>query len=174
MVDAYVKVSSAWKRIKRPYVKVSSAWKGVNKAYVKVGSVWKMFYQFLTGNVVGGTFEDMDKLAPASASVGYRVTTGGAEQHNESGVYATFNTLVAAGHTMSEYDIRYSPTGDTSFLSGSGVNTWLPGGTQYTWTIQTSVPNVGRTVTGPVEIRPAGGGATIDSATVRLEVLVST
>jgi len=175
MPDAYVKVSSAWKRVVRPYVKVSSTWKGVNKAYVKVGSVWKLFFEYLTGNVVGGNFA-RTILGPGTATCSFRQTTGGAEQHNSSGAFVTSNaSFLMAGHTAAEYDIRYNPTGDTSFMTGDAIGStaWLNCGTQHTWSVATNVPNVPRTVTGLVSIRRAGGGSVIDSATVILEAEVA-
>lgn len=140
-----------------------SAFTGLAKFYD--GTDWVHLAQLVV--LVGGAFA-ASSLAPDDAVCQYRLLSSGSEQRNYDGSWVTLGTWLREG-SASDYEVRYSPTGDTGAMSGAAINTWLNAGTSRTWAITDSTVTGGsESVTGPVELRKAGSATVLASETLTL------
>jgi hypothetical protein len=70
--------------------------------------------------------------------------------------------------SAANYDVRLDPTAGTfNWAGGDPVNTWLNGATSRSWGVEETGLGI-TTATGTLRIRPTGGGADIDTASVTL------
>lgn len=86
--------------------------------------------------------------------------------NNSNGVIGSW--AQGSGFDMNDYDFMWSPGGnDPNWGPGDPINTWINGGGIITWGAE--VTGIGNyTADGGILVRPAGGGATIDTAPTTL------
>lgn len=105
-------------------------------------------------------------LTPADATATYRLTNTGLEQATSR----TDSTWLLSG-SASDFDVRMTVTSGT--LTSGTVGSWVNLAATQEWTLVRglNIPGV-LTAEATVELRPAGGGATVDSAVVTFEAEV--
>lgn len=117
--------------------------------------------------------ETKGSLDPADARAGYRLlNTGSAESGTGEGSisYSAISGEWLVSGSASGYDVR--ATLNSGSLDTGTTGSWLNLGTSRAWTVVvTEVGSQSANLT--IEIRPAGGGATLASATVTLNCTVS-
>lgn len=103
---------------------------------------------------------------PSTATAGYRLLNTGVAQTLVFSTYTDISGEWMSGGTASDYDVMATlNSGGTP--SGDSVNTWLNLGNSREWFVSTNSGFLSSTMT--IEIRPAGGGATIDSCFVTID-----
>lgn len=123
----------------------------------------------ITVNVIGGSINGF-AISPNDATAGYQITSGGLEQQFNPST-STLNTWLSSGSAAS-YDVM-ATLNSGALTSGSGTGVWLNLGTTRNWSVQRTSNIAGTNSANlTISIRPAGGGATIDSATVQLTATV--
>lgn len=93
-----------------------------------------------------------DQSISNSPSASYRLKNGGTVETNNGGSFAFVETWTEGN--PADFDAMMTEVSGTILGSGS----WLNLGTTRTFTASSA--------TGTIAIRPAGGGATLDSATI--------
>lgn len=111
---------------------------------------------------------DAESLSPDDAVASYSALSNGTVTTNTGAGAVLLGTWRLVG-ASADYEIRYSPTGDTGSLTGAAINSWLGLGTTRTWTLTDSGPAGGPlSVSGLMEIRLASSGTVLSSATVSM------
>jgi hypothetical protein len=109
-------------------------------------------------------------ISPTDSTAGYQLNSSGAEQELNQGVASTFNTWVLTG-TAANYDVFATLNSGTLFSGTTG--TWLNLATTRSWQVQRTNNAAGtNSASLTIQIRPAGGGATLDTANVTLNATV--
>lgn len=120
-------------------------------------------------NLVGGTITGLT-ISPADATAGVNLTSSGNQQDNINGSTTTTNSWVS-GDSPANYDVF--ATLNSGALTSGTTGAWLNLGTTRAWAVQRT-SNVGGTNSANItlQLRPAGGGATITSAIFQLNATV--
>ena len=134
MADLHVKVSSAWKALKKPggaYIKTSGAWKQVDKIYVKVSGAWKMAWQNAVVTLSGSSANGISNLGS-----GFRWNSDGTVDRTISGGSpwtqnnASTDWIIPNDAASGDYSIRFTENTSNGFwqyLSGGALvdgTTW--------------------------------------------------
>lgn len=106
--------------------------------------------------------------APNTAIATLSIANNGIISASPSGIGGNYENQGEL--TESDFDIRLVTISGT-VSSGSAVDTWLNLGTTRSWTVTRSAIG-SKSFSGTFEIRPAGGGSTIDTAAVSIEANV--
>lgn len=101
-----------------------------------------------------------------TVTAGYRINSSGEAESRKNGTYAWLETWLLSG-SASGYDVKATVTSGS--LSSGTTDTWLNCGTSREWYVQNSIPGTSIACTFTVELRPTGGGSTLDSATINLQ-----
>ena len=87
--------------------------------------------------------------------------------NSSNGVIGTWAT--GSGFDANDYDFRWvGGVQDPNWGPSDPIDTWINGGATITWGIEETGIGTSQ-CDGTLQIRPAGGGSTIDTATVNLE-----
>lgn len=119
----------------------------------------------LDGNFTSLAFE------PASAFVSYSVKNDGYVDGSASSGSQLYEWLTGSG-SVSDYDVRWTPTPGSAAPNTGTINTWLNLGTTRTWTF-TRTAGGGQLYGAVVDIRNSSTGTILASAdiSVFLEVI---
>lgn len=120
-------------------------------------------------NIVGGTLQSIT-ISPTDSTSGYQLNSSGAEQEITTFGTSTFNTWLLSG-AASSYEVFATLNSGT--LTSGTTGAWLNLGSTRSWTV-TRTNNAAGTNSASltIQIRPAGGGAVLDSAGVNLNATV--
>jgi hypothetical protein len=128
----------------------------------------------LTAVLVGTVISE--SIPTGTKTVGYRLTTAGNEQSSLDGTtWTTIGVWLPAGAVSTDYDVIYNVTGDTTFMGGALINSWISMSGTRVWTIEASAPAlpVSHTCTGTVQLRMAAPPNTIlATATVTMTAAI--
>lgn len=121
-------------------------------------------------SVVGSTFE------PNDASATYRLLNTGVAQEIEQGVTTNIPSEWLLGGSASDFEVRATLSSGTAPSGGDVLGSYLNLGTSRSWTqslaLASGVTGT-RTCVLLVEIRPAGGGSVLDSASITITAQVT-
>ena len=120
-------------------------------------------------SLLGGNFADVAS-APDAAEAGYQLTSGGKEREGAGNpiLYADINDWVVPNGSAANYEVRATLNSGTLRVGSSATGSWLALSSTRTWSVRrlaAGITNADLTI----EIRPAGGGATLATANVTLE-----
>lgn len=169
-MTAHVKVSGTWRDVSEAHARVGGVWKKC-EVWTRVGGIWKQIIATLSATLTApglGYYQAQDLSSPYSAQITFRLSNDGDVYTRASlsgvGSFVAQYTWRGAG-ASADYDARV--TVNSGSLSGGTAGTWLNLASNRDWavlrtTAGTSICNI------TVEIRPAGGGASLASATIDL------
>lgn len=165
----HVKDGDTWKEITAPSVRDGGTWKAITEGWVRDGGTWKQFFGALTIALTPGTISAVNPLGNAVA--GIRFNVAGVLQHLRNTTYSNVTgEWATATVDGADYEV-YATLGTSSGVNSSTgtFGSWLNLGTAREWTItRSSVGVATRDIT--FQIRPAGGGDVLASATITLDV----
>lgn len=120
-------------------------------------------------NINGGNMNGF-AISPTDATAGYQLNSSGAEQEINNSGTSTFNTWLLSG-AASSYEVMATLNSGT--LTAGTTGTWLNLGSTRAWTVvRTSNTAGSNSANLTIQIRPAGGGAVLDTAGVTLTATV--
>lgn len=120
-------------------------------------------------NINGGSMNSV-AISPTDATSGYQLNSSGAEQEITTFGTSTFNTWLLSG-SAANYDVFATLNSGT--LTSGTTGTWLNLGTSRSWLVTRTSNTAGSAnVSLTIQIRPAGGGAVLDTANVTLTATV--
>ena len=138
----------------------------VDKIYLGTNLVW----QNITVTLVSDTYSTgpVSNSAPkAAADAGIRLNISGAAERKKGTSYTTLYTWLLSGRA-GDYEVRASSFSGDALASGT-LNTWQALSTSREWILGINrFETKTKTCTFLLEIRPAGGGSTLASATMTL------
>lgn len=121
-------------------------------------------------NIIGASVNGFT-ISPADATAGYQLNSSGAEQQFTQSGTTTINTWLSSGSAAS-YDVM-ATLNSGALTGGSATGVWLNLASTRNWSVQRTSNTPGSNSANlTIQIRPAGGGATIDSAVVDLTATV--
>lgn len=119
--------------------------------------------------LTGGTVTAI-AISPNDATAGYQLTSGGAAQQLVNGVASTLYNWLLSG-SASDFDVFATLNSGT--LTSGTTGSWLNMGTTRSWTVQRTVNAAGvNSANITLQLRPAGGGATLATAVIQLNAEV--
>lgn len=121
-------------------------------------------------NINGGNINGFT-ISPADATAGYQLNSSGAEQEITQSGTTTFNTWLLSG-VAGNYEAM-ATVNSGALTGGSGAGVWLNLGTTRNWLVTRTANTAGSLSANlTIQIRPAGGGAVLDTAVVVLTATV--
>lgn len=155
--------SSTWRTIAGLHVNDSGAWREIVLQYVNDAGTWRVTHDVVN---LANVSASHDAVAPANGVASIRVGNDGIvakEEGSGSGFVTQYSWDLSSGaFSRGNYEVRLS---GAFFLTGSSLDTWLALSTSRTWTLTRSSLGGPTVDSGTVEIRDAGTGIVLASAT---------
>lgn len=140
----------------------------IEKIFYRDAGVLRLVFE----KAPAGTAQITDQLVsqtafdPSDAVAGYRVNANGDIEALRNAGYTTREVWLLSG-VAADYEFRaVLDSGDTP--AGAALNTWIDASTSPQWSLTETGAGSSMTCVLTVSVRPAGGGATIDTCTVTL------
>ena len=105
----------------------------------------------------------------AAAEAGIRTQSDGTiDRLDSNSPQADVGTWYTGGATAADYDIRLDYVSGDHINSGDAEDTWFNANSQRSWSVVAAMGFNTEVFSGTLRVRPTGGGADIDTATVDL------
>lgn len=140
----------------------------VSKAFYRDGGVLRQVFAIDDPAPTDASFNDFTVSQSSgfgSAAAGYRVNTSGVAQSRRKNVYATLETWLLSG-ASSDYEVQATGGGDNPEEIVGTTGSWINCSLSPEWYIDSVGDRI--SVQLLLQVRPAGGGAVIDSWTITL------
>jgi hypothetical protein len=164
--ELHVYDSAVWRQATSVHVNDGGTWRTIDEIYVNDGGTWRLVFDAVTlGASLPGSLTVAD--TQVSPSIAYATVTFLAD-----GTYSTTGNGSDAGGTWitsgtaADFDIMFESISGTLNAGAGLADTWTNMASAVTWGNETAGGSL--SFTGTIRIRPAGGGADLDSCPVSI------